>query len=132
MATVTWSALSDESSDFGSAINSKSNGTTTIITDIENATGKALYLEIRLQLSIVTFTGVPFLRFTLRRKWAAYATNAIETFVLPLTQGQTDYHATMRLPNAATYGLFWTNNSGTTTAASGNGLWYRTWGEDVS
>ena len=132
MATVTWSELSSQSSDFGTAFNSKSNGTTTLIDNINNSTGKALYLEIQLQLAVVTFTGSPSLTLALRRLFTGHAANAIETFVVALTQGQTDYHATMRLPNAATYGLFWTNNSGTTTAASGNGLWYRTWGEDVS
>lgn len=135
MATATWSALSADSSDLGSTLNSKAHGTTTLIADIANATLKDLYLEVWLELASLTPTGAPFITLSLRRKrGSTYAQNAVETFIIPVTTATEakPLHAVMRIPNAADYGLYWTNNLNVTTAASGNTLFYRTWDEEIT
>ena len=135
MATATWSALSADSSDLGSTLNSKAHGTPTLIADIANATPKALYLEIWLDFASINPTGASSITLTLRRKRGSdYAENATETFTLAVSTGVgvKKLHAVMRIPNAETYGLYWTNNLNVTTAASGNALFYRTWNEEIA
>jgi hypothetical protein len=135
MATATWSALSAESSDLGSTLNSKAHGTVTLIADIANATPKDIYLEVWLDLASINPTGAPSITLSLRRKrGSTYAENAVETFIIPVSTGASakPLHAVMRIPNAADYGLYWTNNLNVTTAASGNTLFYRTWDEEIA
>ena len=134
MAVAKWSPLSTESSNLGTTVNNKSTGSTTLVADIDNTSGANLYLEIWIDLAAITLTGGPSLTLSLRRKReSTYADNAIETFTGAVPTGSVarSVHAVMRIPNAGIYGLYWTNNLGTTTAASGNNLYYRTWNEDV-
>ena len=135
MATARWSALSTDSSDLGSALDSKSQGSTTLITDIANVTPKDIYLEVWLELASINPTGAPSITLSLRRKrGSTYADNAVEVFIVPVLTGASakPLHAVMRIPNAADYGLYWTNNLNVTTAASGNSLFYRTWDEEIA
>lgn len=135
MATATWSALSADSSNLGSTLNSKAHGTVTLIADIANATPKDIYLEVWLELSSLNPTGAPSITLSLRRKrGSTYAENAVEVFTVAVSTGASakPLHAVMRIPNAADYGLYWTNNLNVTTAASGNTLFYRTWDEEIA
>lgn len=135
MATARWSALSEDSSDLGSTLNSKAHGTVTLIADIANATPKDIYLEVWIDLASINPTGAPSITLSFRRKrGSTYAENAVETFTTAVSTGASakSLHAVMRIPNAADYGLYWTNNLNVTTAASGNTLFYRTWDEEIA
>jgi hypothetical protein len=135
MATATWSALSADSSNLGSTLNSKAHGTTTLIADIANATPKDIYLEVWLDFASLNPTGGPSITLSLRRKRGSdYAENSVETFTTAVSTGAAvkRLHVVMRIPNAENYGLYWTNNLNVTTAASGNSLFYRTWNEEIA
>jgi hypothetical protein len=135
MATATWSALSADSSNLGSTLNSKALGSTTLIADIANATPKDIYLEVWLEFASINPTGAASITLSLRRKRGSdYAENSVETFATPVSTGAgvKRLHAVMRIPNAENYGLYWTNNLNVSTAASGNSLFYRTWNEEIA
>lgn len=135
MATATWSGLSVDSSDLGSTLNSKSQGTTTLIADIANATPKNIYLEVWLDFASINPTGAASITLSLRRKRGSnYAENSVETFTTAVLTGTgvKRLHVPMRIPNSGDYGLYWTNNLNVTTAASGNSLFYRTWNEEIA
>jgi hypothetical protein len=135
MATATWSGLSADSSDFGSTLNSKAQGTVTLVADITNTTAKDIYLGVRIEFASLTPTGAPSITLSLRRKSGSnYAENDSEIFTTAVSTGAgiKRLYAVMRIPNAGVYGLYWTNNLNVTTAASGNSLIYNTWNEEIA
>jgi hypothetical protein len=122
--------LSTESSNVaGTAMNSKSDGTTTFIADIDNTTDRDLYLPVWGILGSITTAAGASVKFELRRKrGSTYAMNAESEAVCDIKTtgaGQKDVSCVLQLPLGYTYGLYWTNNTGTTSAGSGNELYYQ-------
>ena len=137
MAIAKWSALSSESADLGTSVDNKSSSSTPIfIADIDNSSGATLYIEYFINFASINPTAGASITLVLRRKrGSSYAENNIETYTAsPTGSGARAFslHAAHRILNAGVYGLYWINNLGVTTAASGNNLFYRTWNEDVS
>jgi hypothetical protein len=131
---VKWSALGSESANIaGTALDSKADGTTTFIADIDNTTNKDLYVQFWLALASVNPTTNKSVTLQLRRKRAStYADNASESLMITVNAGASakNIDFVMRLPSAGIYGLFWTNGMGVASVASGNALYSQTWNEE--
>jgi hypothetical protein len=136
MSVAKWTALGTESSSIaGTALDSKANGTTTFIADIANTTDKDLYLNVWVTLGSITPTTGSSVTLQLRQKRSStYSENTLEQYVAA-TNGTgarvVELAAVMRIPHGGTFGLYWTNNLGVTSAASGNAVYTRTWNEDI-
>jgi hypothetical protein len=136
MSVAKWTALGTESSNIaGTALDSKANGTTTFIADITNTTDKDLYLNVWMTMGSITPTAGSSVTLQLRQKRSStYAENTLEQYVAATngTGARTvPLAAVMRIPHGGTFGLYWTNNLGVTSAASGNEVYTRTWNEDI-
>jgi|688.fasta_scaffold998616_2 hypothetical protein len=136
MAIATWSALNTESANLTTPLNGVVTGTTVLIGDIENTTNKNLYLGLWFQSGTMTPSSTGSISVILRRKRGSiYAENNSEIQVLGLTgtgSRQINLAASLRIPYAATWGLFIQNNLGSTIPSSGNTLVSFTWNEEVN
>lgn len=136
MAIATWSALSTESANLATPLNSVVSGTTVFIGDIENTTNKDFYLGLWFQSGTMSPVSTGSLSVILRRKrGSVYAENNSEIQVLGVTgtgSRQVNLAASLRIPYASTWGLFVTNNLGATIPSSGNTLVSFTWNEEVT
>jgi hypothetical protein len=133
MSTAKWSAFGTESANIaGTALNSKATGTTTLIGDIDNSSDLDLYASFWLELGSITPSTGGSVTLQLRRKrGSAYADDACEQNIQDLSSGASakNVEFLMRLPGPGVYGLYWVNNSGVTSAASGNALYYSRFNE---
>jgi len=136
MAIATWSGLSTESANLATPLNGVVSGATVFIGDIENTTNKNFYLGLWFQSGTMTPISAGSLSVILRRKrGSVYAENNNEIQVLGLTgtgSRQINLAASLRIPYAATWGLFIQNNLGSTIPSSGNSLVSFTWNEEVN
>jgi hypothetical protein len=136
MAIATWSVLSIESANLAAPLNGVVSGATVFIGDIENTTDKNFYLGLWFQSGTMTPISAGSLSVILRRKrGSVYAENNNEIQVLGLTgtgSRQINLAASLRIPYAATWGLFIQNNLGSTIPSSGNTLVSFTWNEEVN
>lgn len=136
MAIATWSVLSAESANLATPLNGVVSGTTVFIADIENTTNKDFYLGLWFQSGTMTPISAGSLSVILRRKrGSVYAENNSEIQVLGLTgtgSRQISLAASLRIPYAATWGLFIQNNLGSAIPSSGNTLVSFTWNEEVN
>ncbi len=143
MATAKWSAASSESADVaGTAINSIASGSATaVIADIDNTTNKDLYISFWLVLGSITPAAGGSVTLRLRRKRSSTYDDAsatiyqCENLTKPLTTGagaKNVAFSMLRLNGPFVFGVDLVNNSGVTTASSGNSLYYQTFDEDVS
>lgn len=136
MAKATWSALSAESANLATPLNGVATGTTVFIGDIENTTNKDFYLGLWFQSGSMSPTSTGSISVILRRKrGSVYAENNSEIQVLGLTgtgSRQVNLAASIRIPYAATWGLFIQNNLGATIPSSGNTLVSFIWNEEVN
>lgn len=134
MAIATWSALSTESANLATPLNSVVSGTTVFIGDIENTTNKDFYLGLWFQSGTMAPVSTGSLSVILRRKrGSVYAENNSEIQVLGVTgtgSRQVNLAASLRIPYASTWGLYITNNLGATMPSS-NTLVSFTWNEEV-
>ena len=136
MANATWSALSAESANLATPLNGVVTGTTVFIGDIENTANKNFYLGLWFQSGTMSPTSTGSISVILRRKrGSVYAENNSEIQVLGLTgtgSRQVNLAASIRIPYAATWGLFIQNNLGATIPSSGNTLVSFIWNEEVN
>lgn len=136
MAIATWSALSTESANLATPLNGVVTGSTVFIADIENTTNKDFYLGLWFQSGTMAPISAGSLSVILRRKrGSVYAENNNEIQVLGLTgtgSRQVNLAASLRIPYAATWGLFIQNNLGSAIPSSGNTLVSFTWNEEVN
>lgn len=126
--------LATESSNVaGTAMDSKTDTTTTFIFDFDNTTDRDLYLALWGVLGSITTAAGASVKFEARRKRSStYAMNAESEAVAEIKTtgaGQKDISAVLQLPAGFTYGIYWTNNAGTTSAASGNALYHQAFSE---
>jgi hypothetical protein len=137
MAVAKWSAFTAETpNQAGTALDSKANGTTTFVVDIDNTSDRDLYASFFAGFGSITPSAGGSVTLSLRRKrGAAYAENPCEQ----VTSGVTGTGArsfslefAMRLPGPGVYGLYFTNTLGVSTAASGNSLFRVDFNEDVT
>ena len=138
MAVAKWSAFGSESANLaGTALDSKANGTTTFVADIDNSTYRDLYASFWAAFGSITPGPGGSVTLSLRRKrGSAYAENPCEQVTSAITGGTTPrafaLEFAMRLPGPGVYGLYFTNNLGPSTAASGNSLFQIDFNEDVT
>lgn len=137
MSVAKWTALGTESSNIaGTSLDSKATGTTTFIADITNTTDKDLYLNVWMLMGSITPTAGGSVTLALRQKRSStYAENNLEQYTAAQngTGARTvPLAAVMRIPHGGTFGLYWTNNLGVTSAASGNEVYTRTWNEEIA
>jgi hypothetical protein len=135
MTFAKWSALGSESSVAGTALDSKASGATTFVADYDNTTAKDIYLGIWVTLGSINASSGASITVSLRRKRSStYADNDTEIVVIPINSGTSakNAHAVIRIPNAGIYGVYWTNNTGTTSAATGNSMFLTPWNEEIN
>lgn len=135
MTDFKWGALGTESSNIAStAMNSKSDGATTFISDIDNSSNRALNLHLRVELGSITTAAGASVTFELRIKDGSgnYAMNAVSLSSMEVKTtgaGAKYLQGSMQMPGGHVFGLYWTNNLGTTSASSGNALYTRSFNE---
>jgi hypothetical protein len=137
MAIAKWTAFATETANLaGTTLDSRATGTTTFVADLNNTTDRALYASLWADFGSITPAAGGSVTLSLRRKrGSAYAENPCEQ----VTSGVTGTGArvvalefAMRLPGPGIYGLYWTNNLGVSSAASGNALYRSNFNEDIA
>ena len=128
-----WSTPSSEFSIGGTALDNRATGTTTLITDLAST---ALYLRLWCTLGSINTAAGASVRFELREKrGSVYAQNPVAEVTVPiLVTGASvkDLACRLQLPGPFAYGIYWTNNAGVNSAASGNALFFQTYSEEGS
>lgn len=137
MAVAKWTAFAGESANLaGTALDSKANGTTTFVVDIDNNTDRDLYSSFWAAFGSITPAAGGSVTLSLRRKrGSTYAENPCEQAISGVTGTGARAFAlefAMRLPGPGVYGLYFTNTLGVSTAASGNSLFQVDFNEDVT
>lgn len=124
---------SEGSSVAGTAMDSKTDGTTTLIFDFDNTSDRDFYLSLWGVLGSITTAAGASVKFEARRKRSGvYAMNAEFEAVCEIKTtgaGQKDISAVLQLSGGFEYGIYWTNNTGTTSAGSGNALYRQAYPE---
>jgi hypothetical protein len=137
MAVAKWTAFGAETANLaGTAMDSKANGTTTFVADIDNSNSldRDLYASFWADFGSINATGSVTLSLR-RKRGSAYAENPCEQVTSGVTATGPRAFAlefAMRLPGPGVYGLYFTNNLGPSTAASGNALYRSDFNEDVT
>ena len=136
MAAAKWTVFAAETVNLaGTALDLKANGTTTFVADIDNSTDRDLYASVWADFGSITPSAGGSVTLSLRRKrGSAYAENPCEQVISGVTGTGARAFAlefAMRLPGPGVYGLYFTNNLGLSTAASGNALYRSDFNEDV-
>jgi hypothetical protein len=137
MAVAKWSAFGTESANIANtALNSRATGTTNFVADIDNTTDRDLYAAFWVNFGSMTPSAGGSATLSLRRKrGSTYAENPSDSFTAVTTgSGARAFplEFPLRLPGPGTYGLYFTNNLGANTNASGNELYQQDWNEEVS
>lgn len=126
MADAKWSAAVGEATlSVSTNLDSKSNGATTFLCDIDNTTARSLYTSIWLELGSITPSAGGSVTLELRRKrGSTYADSASESKTQTPSSGASakNMDFAMRLPGPHVYGLYWVNNLGVTSAGSSNAI----------
>lgn len=137
MATAKWATPSTRSSNILSTVlNSLANGSETATVTYDNSSNKDLYGVITIKLGSITPStgGSITLRVTLNDGTDTADKIGGDLYTVPLTSGASAKVAVLNMVRLYPYSLRFSiiNNSGVTTAASGNELYVRPWNEDVT
>jgi hypothetical protein len=137
MAIAKWATPSTRSSNILSTVlNSLANGSETATVTYDNSSNKDLYAVITIKLGSITPStgGSITLRVTLSDGTDTADKIGGDLYTVPLTSGASAKVAVLNMVRLYPYSLRFSiiNNSGVTTAASGNELYVRPWNEDVT
>lgn len=137
MATAKWATPSTRSSNILSTVlNSLANGSETATVTYDNSSNKDLYGVITIKLGSITPStgGSITLRVTLNDGTDTADKIGGDLYTVPLTSGASAKVAVLNMVRLYPYSLRFSiiNNSGVTTAASGNELYVRPWNEDIA
>lgn len=136
MAIAKWATPSTRSSNILSTVlNSLANGSETATVTYDNSSNKDLYAVITIKLGSITPStgGSITLRVTLSDGTDTADKIGGDLYTVPLTSGASAKVAVLNMVRLYPYSLRFSiiNNSGVTTAASGNELYVRPWNEDI-
>ena len=136
MAIAKWATPSSRSSNILSTVlNSLANGSETATVTYDNSSNKDLYAVITIKLGSITPStgGSITLRVTLSDGTDTADKIGGDLYTVPLTSGASAKVAVLNMVRLYPYSLRFSiiNNSGVTTAASGNELYVRPWNEDI-
>jgi len=137
MAIAKWATPSTRSSNILSTVlNSLANGSETATVTYDNSTNRDLYAVITIKLGSITPStgGSITLRVTLNDGTDTADKIGGDLYTVPLTSGASAKVAVLNMVRLYPYSLRFSiiNNSGVTTAATGNELYVRPWNEDVT
>ena len=137
MAIAKWATPSTRSSNILSTVlNSLANGSETATVTYDNSSNKDLYAVITIKLGSITPStgGSITLRVTLNDGTDTADKIGGDLYTVPLTSGASAKVAVLNMVRLYPYSLRFSiiNNSGVTTAASGNELYVRPWNEDIA
>jgi len=137
MAIAKWATPSTRSSNILSTVlNSLANGSETATVTYDNSSNKDLYAVITIKLGSITPStgGSITLRVTLSDGTDTADKIGGDLYTVPLTSGASAKVAVLNMVRLYPYSLRFSiiNNSGVTTAASGNELYVRPWNEDIA
>ncbi|MCA3448738.1 MAG: hypothetical protein INF93_18870 [Rhodobacter sp.] len=138
MAVAKWAAFQTESANLaGTALDNRANSNLpAFVVDIDNTGDRDLYASFWIEFGTIGPTAPGFVTLSLRRKrGSVYAENPCEQVISAVTGTGARVFALeflMRLPGPGVYGLYFTNNLGISTAASGNALYRSDFNEDVT
>jgi hypothetical protein len=137
MAIAKWATPSTRSSNILSTVlNSLANGSETATVTYDNSSNKDLYAVITIKLGSITPStgGSITLRVTLSDGTDTADKIGGDLYTVPLTSGASAKVAVLNMVRLYPYSLRFSiiNNSGVTTAATGNELYVRPWNEDVT
>ena len=136
MSIAKWATPSTRSSNILSTVlNSLANGSETATVTYDNSTNKDLYGTITIKLGSITPStgGSITLRVTLNDGTDTADKIGGDLYTVPLASGASAKVAVLNMIRLYPYSLRFSiiNNSGVTTAASGNELYVRPWNEDI-
>jgi hypothetical protein len=136
MAIAKWATPSTRSANFaGTTLNSIANGTETATVTYDNSTNKDLYGTVTIKFGSITPStgGSITLRVTLSDGTDTADKIGGDLYTVPLTSGASAKVAVLNMVRLYPYSLRFSiiNNSGVTTAATGNELYVRPWNEDI-
>ena len=136
MSIAKWATPSTRSSNILSTVfNSLANGGETATVTYDNSTNKDLYGTITIKLGSITPStgGSITLRVTLNDGTDTADKIGGDLYTVPLTSGASAKVAVLNMIRLYPYSLRFSiiNNSGVTTAATGNELYVRPWNEDI-
>jgi hypothetical protein len=136
MAVAKWATPSTRSANFaGTALNSIATGSETATVTYDNSTNKDLYGTVTIKLGSITPStgGSITLRVTLSDGTDTADKIGGDLYTVPLTSGTSAKVAILNMVRLYPYSLRFSiiNNSGVTTAATGNELYVRPWNEDI-
>lgn len=137
MAIAKWATPSTRSSNILSTVlNSLANGSETATVTYDNSSNRDLYAVITIKLGSITPStgGSITLRVTLSDGTDTADKIGGDLYTVPLTSGASAKVAVLNMVRLYPYSLRFSiiNNSGVTTAATGNELYVRPWNEDVT
>ena len=142
MAIATWSDPSIESANIaGTALNSLANGSlSAILADVSNGTEKAFNLRFWVVLGSLTPTAganiivrlVPKRGSTYMDRTAIIFTGEQQAIAVTTSTGVKNLSGVLRLESPFTHGIEVVNNTGTTTASSGNEFYYSLYNEEIN
>ena len=137
MAIAKWATPSTRSSNILSTVlNSLANGSETATVTYDNSSNKDLYAVITIKLGSITpsTAGSITLRVTLSDGTDTADKIVGDLYTVPLTSGASAKVAVLNMVRLYPFSLRFSiiNNSGVTTAATGNELYVRPWNEDVT
>lgn len=137
MATAKWATPSTRSSNILSTVlNSLANGSETATVTYDNSTNRDLYAVITIKLGSITPStgGSITLRVTVNDGTDTADKIGGDLYTVPLTSGASAKVAVLNMVRLYPFSLRFSiiNNSGVTTAASGNELYVRPWNEEVT
>jgi hypothetical protein len=137
MSIAKWATPSTRSSNILSTVlNSLANGSETATVTYDNSSNKDLYAVITIKLGSITPStgGSITLRVTLSDGTDTADKIGGDLYTVPLTSGASAKVAVLNMVRLYPYSLRFSiiNNSGVTTAATGNELYVRPWNEDVT
>ena len=137
MAIAKWATPSTRSRNILSTVlNSLANGSETATVTYDNSSNKDLYAVITIKLGSITPStgGSITLRVTLSDGTDTADKIGGDLYTVPLTSGASAKVAVLNMVRLYPYSLRFSiiNNSGVTTAATGNELYVRPWNEDVT
>jgi len=136
MSIAKWATPSTRSSNILSTVlNSLANGSETATVTYDNSSNRDLYGTITIKLGSITPStgGSITLRVTLNDGTDTADKIGGDLYTVPLTSGASAKVAVLNMIRLYPYSLRFSviNNSGVTTAASGNELYVRPWNEDI-
>jgi hypothetical protein len=137
MAIAKWATPSTRSSNILSTVlNSLANGSETATVTYDNSSNRDLYAVITIKLGSITPStgGSITLRVTLSDGTDTADKIGGDLYTVPLTSGASAKVAVLNMVRLYPFSLRFSiiNNSGVTTAASGNELYVRPWNEDIA